>query len=63
MPSDLSYSIAVESLIVLYDEEAKKVIEVGYKIASLAVWKDKTTAFALGPASLLPIPSDSTNAT
>ena len=60
MSSDLPYGITAEFLIVLYDEVARKIIEVGYKMASLAVWKDKTTAFALGPASLLPLPPETT---
>ena len=63
MSSDLPYGITAEFLIALYDERAKRVFEVGHKMASLAVWKDRTTAFAVGPASLLLLPTVGVTAT
>ena len=61
--SDLHCGITAEFLIALYDEPARMVLEVGYKMVSLASWKDKATSIALGPASLLPLPPDIADAT
>jgi hypothetical protein len=63
MSSELPYGITAEFLIALYDEQTRKVFEVGHRMASLAVWKDKTTAFAPGPASMLLLPAVGATAT
>jgi hypothetical protein len=57
MSSDLPYGITAEFLIALYDETARKILEVGHKQATLAVWKDKSTSFVLGPPSMLQLPA------
>jgi len=56
--SALPYGITADFLIVLYDETARKILEVGRKMATMAVWKDKTVAFAMGPPGMLLLPPE-----
>ncbi|HTW79590.1 MAG TPA: hypothetical protein VME23_08630 [Terracidiphilus sp.] len=61
--SALPYGIAADFLIVLYDEQARKILEVGRKMATMAVWKDKTVQFVMGPPAMLVLPETPASAT